>query len=198
MYQNTGLTSKILAKIFFLPKDTSEKVFFTRIKILVVNNIYLLCLFAIINHAYETSLVFDLINYIVLALIFLNCLACVLFYKNPKEIVAFIVVGLVSVNLITQAIALNIDRSRSFYVLSWVDKNLINYREGSLDLKLVKSPEKSNLPAIEQRIIEQQKRGLLEITGTTVILTSRGEILIKFSNITADVLGLRNWKMNNF
>jgi hypothetical protein len=181
-----------------LPKVNSENIFLDRMKMLAINTLYLLAFFGIINRTIETTLLFDLVNFVVFGLILINCLACLLYYKKPSEVISFIVVGLISVDLITQSITLNIDRSRSFYVLSWADKDLIKYHEGTLDLKMVQSTEKLNASAIELRIIEQQKRNLIEISESKVKLTSQGKMLLKFSNITAEFLGLRNWQKNKF
>ena len=198
MYKGNDFLAKTLAKIFLLPKPNSNRILTDRLKMLIVNTLYLLISFGILNRMFETTLVFDLINIIVFGLILMNCLACFLYYKNPKELIAFLVVGLISVNLSTQSIALNIDRSRSFYVLSWAEKNLIEYSDGRLDLHMVKSNEKLSVTSIELRIIEQQKRNLLEISESKVRLTTQGKILLSFSNLTAKILGLRNWEKNNF
>lgn len=198
MYKGNHFLAKTLAKIFLLPKPNSNRILTDRLKMLIINTLYLLISFGILNRMFETTLVFDLINIIVFGLILMNCLACFLYYKNPTELIAFLVVGLTSVNLFTQSIVLNIDRSRSFYVLSWAEKNLIEYRDGRLDLNMVKSNEKLSVTSIEQRIIEQQKRNLLEISESKVRLTTQGKILLSFSNLTAKILGLRNWEKNNF
>jgi hypothetical protein len=198
MNRNSRLLSRILARIFLLPKIDTEKVYSGLLRMLMINTLYLILLFGISNRVFETTLAFDLFNAIALILIILNCMACKLNYRKPKEIIAFIVVGIIAINLVTSSVALNIDRSRSFYVLSWADKKLINYRGGNLDLGMVKSTEKLNLPAIELRIIEQQERGLIEISESKAELTYRGKILIQISGVIAEILALRNWKTNNF
>jgi hypothetical protein len=101
MFKKNEILTKILALVFLLPKENSNRVILDRLKMLIVNTLYLLILTGIVNRLFETTLVFDVINLIVFGLILLNCLACLLYYKSSKELLAFIVVGLISVSLVT-------------------------------------------------------------------------------------------------
>ena len=90
----------------------------------------------------------------------------------------------------------NIDRSRSFYVLSWVGKDKIHYVNGKIHVN-VQSMEAINLEGVEQRINEQKDRGLIEISGDKIYLTWYGKGFLVISNLFADVFKLDNWEKNN-
>jgi len=94
----------------------------------------------------------------------------------------------------------NIDRSRSFYVLSWINQELIvigTPANSGIDLTLVESPEKMNKPAISQRITEQIQRGNVEITSQTARLTWQGKLILQLANFLANKFHLFGWYQNN-
>jgi hypothetical protein len=100
-----------------------------------------------------------------------------------------------------QYTVLAVDRSRSFYVLSWVEKGWFNYAGGSLNLDptVVRGDidlDTDNLEPIQQRIDEQISRRLIEIKGEKIQLTPVGELFLSTSNLTATLFNLKNWKTN--
>ncbi len=97
---------------------------------------------------------------------------------------------------ISQNIYLNIDRSRSFYVLSWISKGEIISTTKGLDLQNVKSTEAENKSAILQRIVEQKSRGLIKKEKNTYKLTEKGNLILNFSELIGKIYDLRGWKMN--
>ncbi len=100
-----------------------------------------------------------------------------------------------------QYTVLAVDRSRSFYVLSWVEKGWFNYAGASLNLDptVVRGDidlDTDNLEPIQQRIDEQISRRLIEIKGEKIQLTPIGELFLSTSNLTATLFNLKNWKTN--
>jgi len=90
---------------------------------------------------------------------------------------------------------LNIDRSRSFYVLAWVSNGQVENVAGKVK---VSSPsvEALNQKAAKIRIEEAQSRGLLDIENNQYRLTLVGELLLSSSNILANLFELEQWKEN--
>jgi predicted transcriptional regulator len=91
---------------------------------------------------------------------------------------------------------MNIDRSRSFYVLSWVGNGDIQISNGQLNLSKVISDEKLNISAIKERIGEQVDRGLIERRRTTYILTQKGKVTLSIANRLASFYHLEGWFNN--
>jgi predicted transcriptional regulator len=91
---------------------------------------------------------------------------------------------------------MNIDRSRSFYVLSWVGNGDIQISNGQLNLSKVISDEKLNISAIKERIGEQVDRSLIERRGTTYILTQKGKVMLSIANRLASFYHLEGWFNN--
>lgn len=98
--------------------------------------------------------------------------------------------------LTAQFTILNIDRSRSFYVLSWIDLERIQIRGDSYDLSQVISSEKSNVNAIADRITEQVSRGLVLSKNSKLYLTQRGEFVLWAAEFSGDLFHLDYWETN--
>ncbi len=98
--------------------------------------------------------------------------------------------------LSAQFTILNIDRSRSFYVLSWINLERIQIRGESYDLSKVDSPEKSNINAIAARIEEQVSRGLVISKNSELQLTRRGELVLWAAELSGDLFHLEYWESN--
>jgi hypothetical protein len=86
----------------------------------------------------------------------------------------------------------NIDRSRSFYVLSWVKLYQIS-SDLPHNLNQIKSSEAINRSAISQRLAEQKTRGLIKEEGGYLKLTNIGNFLFSISNLFAKIFNLSNW-----
>lgn len=93
---------------------------------------------------------------------------------------------------------LNIDRSRSFYVLSWVDAGVVSGSISKPDLKNVKSLEKIDVNAISQRLSEQSQRGLISVSNNEFSLTIGGRILVTLSKSLSNLFKLNGWNLNRF
>jgi hypothetical protein len=116
--------------------------------------------------------------------------------KLLKRIVAitFILIFI----LTAQNLLLNIDRSRSFYVLSWVELGKVSSTTGGLSLNGVYSEEKLAVSGIKLRIFEQEKRGLISKTNGIYRLTFAGNIVLSVAERLAFVYKLENWKANKY
>ena len=96
----------------------------------------------------------------------------------------------------SQSTLLNIDRSRSFYILSWVSHNEIRINNGQLDLTLIKSQEKLNQAGIEQRYYEQIDRGYISNSHKTIKLTKKGTLIFEMSKLLSRIYHLNGWLKN--
>ena len=92
---------------------------------------------------------------------------------------------------------LNIDRSRSFYLLAWIDQSKVRESNSNLDLGMVLSSENRNVNAFQVRINEQVSRGLVSLNGNQYDLTGLGEVYLLISKKAADMFDLENWKINS-
>lgn len=109
-----------------------------------------------------------------------------------------ILICVLSFYVFSTSTLLNIDRSRSFYILSWVDNGLVTFTEDGLKMDKVKSLEKNNSNAIENRIIEQIKRGIIVHTDSKLELSKIGKVLVQVSNLTANLFSLGGWQKNRY
>ena len=106
-------------------------------------------------------------------------------------------IGALLTFLILTSTVVNIDRSRSFYVLGWVYKNEVRESQNHIDLSTVTSSEKLNLNGVVQRIKEQETRGLLIKNGTVENLSTTGKVVYRISSIFARAFHLEGWVKNN-
>lgn len=90
----------------------------------------------------------------------------------------------------------NVDRSRSLYVLSWVEnKKIETTADGELILN-VKSSEKFNLVSIKERLDEQSSRGLIKFRDQSYFLTWRGRLTLNMAETLAAFYKLDGWFKN--
>ena len=91
---------------------------------------------------------------------------------------------------------MNVDRSRSFYVLSWVEKKAIKVTDDGKLILNVNSPEKFNLVSIKARLDEQSTRGLIEFRDQSYFLTWRGRLTLMIAEFLAAFYKLDGWFKN--
>jgi hypothetical protein len=114
-----------------------------------------------------------------------------------KSILTILLLSMSASILVEQSTILNIDRSRSFYVLAWTHKNLISFENGILDLTKVQSDEKLGLTGIETRINEQISRGLMTKRSSELKLSNFGKVYYFCAEKIAIIYRLDNWAKNN-
>lgn len=158
----------------------------------------LLCFFMllIVRRFFPSSLLYEQIN-----LTAFSAVVVIYFFRNPdwkvniREKISQILLLTISISFILNTVLLNVDRSRSFYVLSWVSNNQIAIV--SDDLKItVRSKEAMNYDGVKLRLNENISRGLIKENDGGFALTSRGEILLSISKTFANLFNLNNWKAN--
>jgi len=123
-------------------------------------------------------------------------LICCYKYKLVERKDFFICILLIS--LVSQAESfymLNIDRSRSFYLISWISQNKLNYNKGEIEIN-VKSPEAKDKEAIEFRLEEQISRKIVKIELDKISLTILGKLIYFTSEKTSQLFSLKGWKEN--
>jgi hypothetical protein len=152
--------------------------------------------FFLIRIFWKTSLIFEqiILSGVLVVIVYLS----ILLYMRYINIILILLVFLIA-STATQAftnVVLNIDRSRSFYLLSWVRYEKIEFVNGKLDLENVRSSEKLNSEAIGQRLAEQVSRGLVSNEGKFE-LTFRGKMTVKFSDFISSKFSLKGWEINN-
>jgi len=122
------------------------------------------------------------------------------YFFNKQKILELFIVGLIGALtffMLSSFSLVNIDRSRSFYVLAWADEGKIRTSVEMLDLSNVVSLEKSNVIAIKTRIDEQVARGLIVEKEGLFGLTKYGKLYLKISKFLAATYNLQNWHENN-
>ena len=146
----------------------------------------------------------DLFLQINLTFLFLGLLTLLyLFYLNKRKfqlqnvVYPLILTLLLNYNF-AQFVLINVDRSRSFYVLSWVVNHEIEISPDGYKLNPITSREKVNQIAITQRIDEQLERGLIKATNSKLELTRKGKLLYKFADQLANIYHLQGWFENKY
>lgn len=79
--------------------------------------------------------------------------------------------------IVVTFLLLNIDRSRSFFLLKWVDSsgsNGITVQE----IQKQKNLSESDLVAVEQRIQEQDQSGFLIVRNERIYISQEGRVLV--------------------
>jgi hypothetical protein len=99
---------------------------------------------------------------------------------------------------INQFVLVNVDRSRSFYVIAWAKEGKLCYDEKKLVLKDIKSFEVLNTYAIDQRVSEQVHRGILSRTTPSNCLktTQVGNIYFAVAESVSSFFNLQGWRTN--
>lgn len=92
---------------------------------------------------------------------------------------------------------INIDRSRSFYIIAWIHDSRIEATAKGISLDQVLSIERLNTKAIEDRVDEQVLRKLVVEKQGKFQLTWRGVLLFNISEALAKMFKLNGWKNNS-
>jgi hypothetical protein len=158
---------------------------------------FILLGFAILHHFNESSLIFDQIN--LLSIIYVLVLALIILRRGVLryELLVFAVISTLALGQTFTNVILNIDRSRSFFVLSWIRYHEIDYKVDKFDVTKVRSDEKESQGAINNRIEEQITRGLVIQSKEKIELTTMGKIIVSISDQLAKIFSLNGWWTNN-
>jgi hypothetical protein len=178
-------------------RATHPNLIFSRVgRIILLSLLQFLTLFVIRLFRFLDNLLFEQIL-LASVLSFLLLPFCHLINKKLNTFIRLeiILAVILFFNLATTSL-LNIDRSRSFYLLSWIDKNQLVCSNRGLDFKNVPSLEKFNQEAINQRILEQRDRKLLHYDYNSCSLTELGKFYLFLSSNLSNIFYLDGWKQN--
>ena len=155
-------------------------------------------MFRVIHTLNPSTLIFDQLLIISIIIIVSYALINRVFLRmNFEKLVAIVCLGLF-LTFLNQAFVLNVDRSRTTYVLAWIDKGFVSTTvTGEIQVNGVSSPENQNVEGSVQRIEENIERGLVKVEGERVSLTTTGNLLLKIIQITANLFRLEGWHKNN-
>lgn len=95
-----------------------------------------------------------------------------------------------------QTALLNVDRSRSYYIIGWVYSQKVSISNGNPNFDRVESMEKLNPSAMKDRLEEQISRGYVLKDGSTLRLSISGKGLYLIADLLSSVYNLRNWEVN--
>lgn len=98
---------------------------------------------------------------------------------------------------LAQFTLLNIDRSRSFFLIAWVDQGKIEMTNSGYSFAKVSSPERLNHNGMVQRVDEQISRGILKKHTDRLELTTKGRIVLETSKFLAREYKLTGWISNS-
>ena len=123
---------------------------------------------------------------------------CLVFVRLNRSVVLVyaLILGLVCAYLTTTLALLNVDRSRSFYVLAWVDQYELSSSENERDFSPVQSEEVQALNPINSRITEQINRGFISTERKTLELTNKGKFALSSAEFFAKYFRLSGWHRN--
>jgi hypothetical protein len=155
-------------------------------------------LFKLVHFLYPSSLIFDQVFFLsVFMILAISIVFRLLFHVSFDRLVAVISLSLVLMFL-NQSVLLNIDRSRSTFVLAWVDRGFVTLDSSSeIQIRGSKSPEATNEIASVQRVEENYQRGLIKLEDGKFHLSMIGKVLLAFCDWTANFFDLRGWKLNS-
>ena len=108
-----------------------------------------------------------------------------------------IIIGVLASFLILTSTIVNIDRSRSFYIIAWVYENEVKQSNLQVDFTEVLSSEKKNSNGMSERLQEQIARGFIRNEGSMLKLTLKGAILYEISSGMASIFHLEGWFRNS-
>lgn len=96
-----------------------------------------------------------------------------------------------------QMVLLNVDRSRSLFVIGWIHEGHVKIEENRFNYDKVISLEKQNISAADLRVSEQIDRGYVIQNNQELQLTMSGKFMYQIAELLSGIYNLNNWKMNN-
>lgn len=112
------------------------------------------------------------------------------FFRNEAERLSTILV----VFLLLTSILLNIDRSRSVYVIKWTSEASFSKSVSAEDILQYKRLPSSELSPVNQRLVEQSQIGTLRRSGEKFSLSITGKIVLKFASVVASLASLDGFR----
>ena len=165
------------------------------LKCLVITIFSPILVFLILRQVNTSSLMFDQLVMIAILHISLVLLAKKMLRISREELIIYILT-IVIVTQVEQFTFLNIDRSRSYYVLSWVENNKLSYDDDGILISKIASYEGLNSASTEYRLDEQISRKLVRKNGNELSLTLVGKAIYHMSNVLSKIYMLKGWEAN--
>ncbi len=162
--------------------------FFKNLLVLTILNIFI---FYLLQIYIINSLVFEKVTF--------SSLTLAIFLIIIKKINYQRLTIILTIYICLTQLFVNIDRSKSFYVLYWIENNEIEYDLTNLTF-LVKVPDinsRTNEFDFIQRVQEHKIRGLVTQNGKRISLTSAGKVILKISDLSAKFFRLKGWVGNS-
>ena len=154
------------------------------------------------RHLYTQGDIFTQIN-ISIFIALITCLMLVFSFRKETDTKSsfqrnahFLITISLLMFIVLQFSLVNIDRSRSFYVLSWANEDKVYKSENGFTLVGVVSLEASNNEAINARINEQIQKKFLSYQGDLIQPTFAGSVLVWTADSLSNIFRLENWKKN--
>jgi hypothetical protein len=144
-----------------------------------------------IDSQINTILLFTLIVSIATYLVFVGL-------RFKVDLFYAITLGVLVAYLSTSLMLINVDRSRSFYVLSWINEYDFPAVEAQRTYHLVRSSEILAVIPINQRIAEQEQRGFVTSQGGKLELTLKGKAALITADLLAASFRLQGWYKNKY
>ena len=119
-------------------------------------------------------------------------------FRIRVDLLYAIILGLVLAYLSTSLMLLNVDRSRSFYVLSWINEYEFPTLEDQRTYRMVRSNEILAVIPINERITEQVHRGFVTSQGGKLVLTFKGRSALSIAELLARNFQLEGWYKNKY
>jgi len=166
-----------------------------------------LFVFGIVRIQFPTSLLFDQFC-LLTAFVSMITFLILKFGKGSvfptltrKDTFTKVLIGMLSGSLFFSTVqysVLAVDRSRSLYVFSWVEEGLIKVNSSGISVADVSvDPEGlRDLESINQRIKEQEARGLMKSNSEEVQLTFSGKLLLGVAKLFAVAFNLKGWYLH--
>jgi hypothetical protein len=144
-------------------------------------------IFIVLQYKFENTLVFEKIT---LSLLTVSLILVIFGKLNYKRLTFLLLIYITMILLIV-----NIDRSKSFYLLYWVKNNEIKIvnSEISADSKSKDFFKEISEKDFLSRIKEHESRGLVMQNRGILYLTPPGEFLVSTSNFLSKILKLSGW-----
>jgi hypothetical protein len=118
------------------------------------------------------------------------------FLKDSIRLLAYVnIIALMFSILFLPYCLLNVDRSRSFYVLGWVEQGRVSVENSQIILR-VKSTESADIAGVHLRLMEQKQRGLIQVDDGIYRVTNMGKLTLEIANLLANIFNLTNWELN--
>lgn len=144
----------------------------------------------------QSSLILEQIMSVSGIIIVINLFLLMKEKKKNYEIMAIVVLIIAVITQFEASIFLNIDRSRSVFILAWVNNHEIDVSQGNVRVVKFTSSEMENLDALKLRIDEQVQRGLIKVGSDKIFLSASGKLVLHFSQKIASIFQLDGWEQN--